>query len=111
MEGFNLFGEFEPAIFGRHFFVAQLFQPARQGGEFRVVAREQATVRELGFHRCHFGLDRFDPRGQFIRRYLPQLGGLAERTIHAPWLLAMRRDGALDSDKLARFAHAVFAAA
>ncbi|MBP8307213.1 MAG: deoxyribodipyrimidine photo-lyase [Burkholderiaceae bacterium] len=32
--------------------------------------------------------EKFDPRGQFIRRYLPQLGGLADRTIHSPWLVA-----------------------
>ena len=32
--------------------------------------------------------EKFDPRGQFIRRYLPQLAGLADRAIHAPWLVA-----------------------
>ena len=29
--------------------------------------------------------ERFDPEGKFIRRYLPQLGKLANGTIHAPW--------------------------
>jgi deoxyribodipyrimidine photo-lyase len=29
---------------------------------------------------------RFDPDGDFIRRYLPQLGGLSGAAIHAPWL-------------------------
>jgi deoxyribodipyrimidine photo-lyase len=29
---------------------------------------------------------RFDPRGQYIRRQLPELAGLDERAIHAPWL-------------------------
>ena len=29
---------------------------------------------------------RFDPQGKFIRRYLPQLTGLADNMIHAPWL-------------------------
>ncbi len=29
--------------------------------------------------------ERFDPEGKFIRRYLPQLGGLSNRDIHAPW--------------------------
>ncbi|KQW38339.1 deoxyribodipyrimidine photo-lyase [Rhizobacter sp. Root404] len=29
---------------------------------------------------------RFDPRGQFIRRYLPQLAALPDALIHAPWL-------------------------
>lgn len=28
---------------------------------------------------------RFDPQGKFIRRYLPQLAGLPDRAIHAPW--------------------------
>jgi deoxyribodipyrimidine photo-lyase len=28
---------------------------------------------------------RFDPEGKFIRRYLPQLAGLDEEQIHAPW--------------------------
>ena len=30
--------------------------------------------------------ERFDPQGKFIVRYLPQLAGLGERNIHAPWL-------------------------
>ncbi|KIF83158.1 cryptochrome/photolyase family protein [Noviherbaspirillum autotrophicum] len=29
---------------------------------------------------------KFDPEGKFIRRYLPQLGKLSNKTIHAPWL-------------------------
>lgn len=29
---------------------------------------------------------RFDPEGKFIRRYLPQLGNLSDKDIHAPWL-------------------------
>lgn len=29
--------------------------------------------------------EKFDPEGQFIRRYLPQLAGLSSRAIHAPW--------------------------
>lgn len=29
---------------------------------------------------------RFDPRGRFIRRYLPQLSELSDKQIHAPWL-------------------------
>ena len=30
--------------------------------------------------------ERFDPEGKFIRRYLPQLAGLPDKLIHAPWL-------------------------
>ncbi len=30
--------------------------------------------------------ERFDPEGKFIRRYLPQLAGLPNKLIHAPWL-------------------------
>ncbi|MEW5787012.1 MAG: deoxyribodipyrimidine photo-lyase [Pseudomonadota bacterium] len=29
--------------------------------------------------------ERFDPEGRFIRRYLPELAGLPDRFIHAPW--------------------------
>jgi deoxyribodipyrimidine photo-lyase len=29
---------------------------------------------------------KFDPQGKFIRRYIPDLAGLSEKTIHAPWL-------------------------
>ncbi|HEY0491709.1 MAG TPA: deoxyribodipyrimidine photo-lyase [Telluria sp.] len=34
---------------------------------------------------------RFDPQGEFIRRYLPQLDGLNAKEIHAPWLAAPHR--------------------
>jgi deoxyribodipyrimidine photo-lyase len=30
--------------------------------------------------------EKFDPQGKFIRRYLPQLAKLSDKTIHAPWL-------------------------
>lgn len=30
--------------------------------------------------------EKFDPNGKFIRRYLPQLGKLSDKNIHAPWL-------------------------
>ncbi|MDD5030744.1 MAG: deoxyribodipyrimidine photo-lyase [Rhodoferax sp.] len=29
---------------------------------------------------------KFDPDGKFIRRYLPQLAGLSNKSLHAPWL-------------------------
>ena len=32
--------------------------------------------------------EKFDPKGQFIRRYVPVLAGLSDKTIHAPWLAA-----------------------
>jgi deoxyribodipyrimidine photo-lyase len=30
--------------------------------------------------------EKFDPQGKFIKRYLPQLAGLSDKDIHAPWL-------------------------
>jgi deoxyribodipyrimidine photo-lyase len=30
--------------------------------------------------------EKFDPQGKFIRRYLPQLAGLSDKAIHAPWM-------------------------
>jgi deoxyribodipyrimidine photo-lyase len=33
--------------------------------------------------------EKFDPGGHFIRRYLPQLKGLDDKQIHAPWLLPL----------------------
>ncbi|MBV7428129.1 MULTISPECIES: deoxyribodipyrimidine photo-lyase [unclassified Acidovorax] len=29
--------------------------------------------------------EKFDPQGKFIRRYLPQLAGLPDKALHAPW--------------------------
>jgi deoxyribodipyrimidine photo-lyase len=29
--------------------------------------------------------EKFDPAGRFIRRYLPQLAGLPDQALHAPW--------------------------
>lgn len=34
---------------------------------------------------------KFDPNGGFIRRYLPQLKGLADKDLHAPWLVPASR--------------------
>lgn len=31
--------------------------------------------------------ERFDAQGRFIRRYLPELAGVADRYIHAPWTM------------------------
>ena len=31
---------------------------------------------------------KFDPDGRFIRRYLPQLAKLSNKTLHAPWMAA-----------------------
>jgi deoxyribodipyrimidine photo-lyase len=31
--------------------------------------------------------ERFDPKGKFIRRYLPELAKVPDKFIHAPWLL------------------------
>jgi deoxyribodipyrimidine photo-lyase len=37
---------------------------------------------------------KFDPQGRFIRRYLPQLAGLPDADLHAPWLASPLELGA-----------------
>ncbi|MEZ5653631.1 MAG: deoxyribodipyrimidine photo-lyase [Burkholderiaceae bacterium] len=39
---------------------------------------------------------RFDPRGRFIRRYVPELAGLSDKEIHAPWTVEPARLAAAD---------------
>ena len=39
---------------------------------------------------------RFDPEGEYVRRYLPELEGIEGRAIHEPWRLALDRRRALD---------------
>ena len=36
--------------------------------------------------------EKFDAKGKFIRKYLPQLAELSDKEIHAPWLAARRVD-------------------
>jgi deoxyribodipyrimidine photo-lyase len=41
--------------------------------------------------------ERFDPEGKFIRRYVPELAGVPDRFLHAPWKAAASgRDGGQD---------------
>ena len=39
---------------------------------------------------------RFDPEGEYVRRYLPELVGIKGRAVHEPWRLAPDRRRALD---------------
>lgn len=57
---------------------------------------------------------RYDPEGAYVRRWVPELAGLAGRAVHEPWRLAPRARAAYDypgpvvdlSDGLARFRRA-----
>ncbi|PKO92327.1 MAG: deoxyribodipyrimidine photolyase [Betaproteobacteria bacterium HGW-Betaproteobacteria-10] len=40
--------------------------------------------------------ERFDPDGKFIRRYVPELAKVANRYIHAPWLMGRVEQEGLD---------------
>ncbi len=39
---------------------------------------------------------RFDPHGDYVRRYVPELAGIAGGAVHEPWLLT----GTLDAAEL-----------
>ncbi len=39
---------------------------------------------------------RFDPAGDYVRRYLPELAGIPGRAVHEPWLLRSAERRALD---------------
>jgi deoxyribodipyrimidine photo-lyase len=39
---------------------------------------------------------RFDPDGAYVRRYVEELGGLEERSIHEPWKLDPEQRSQLD---------------
>ncbi|ORT56413.1 deoxyribodipyrimidine photo-lyase [Streptomyces sp. CB03238] len=57
---------------------------------------------------------RFDPRGEYVRRWVPELRGVDARRIHEPWRLPEAERAALDypeplidlAEGLARFTHA-----
>ncbi len=36
--------------------------------------------------------DRFDPHGEYVRRWVPELADIPGRAVHRPWLLAARPD-------------------
>jgi len=40
--------------------------------------------------------ERFDPEGEYVRRWVPELAGLAARDIHAPWAAPRARLAAAD---------------
>ncbi|TXS44465.1 cryptochrome/photolyase family protein [Streptomyces sp. t39] len=57
---------------------------------------------------------RFDPRGAYVRRWVPELRGVDDRFVHEPWLMSAGERAAVDypdplvdlGDALARFRHA-----
>ncbi|WP_029148435.1 deoxyribodipyrimidine photo-lyase [Methylophilus sp. 5] len=40
--------------------------------------------------------EKFDPQGRFIRKYVPELSGLDDQQIHAPWAEKFRKKGLFD---------------
>ena len=42
---------------------------------------------------------RFDPQGEYVRRYVPELSGVSARAVHEPWRLSAAERRALDYPK------------
>jgi deoxyribodipyrimidine photo-lyase len=73
---------------GERYFAAQLndFDMAANNGGWQWVASSGCDAQP--YFRIFNPVtqsERFDAQGKFIRRYLPQLAGLPDKSIHAPW--------------------------
>ena len=69
---------------------------ANNSGNWQWVAGTGADTRPNRVFNPIRQAKRFDPRGEYVRRYVPELAGIGDATVHEPWKLEAAERAGLD---------------